>query len=127
MSAKDYDEEWEEIKDGPIRHDIFARIKEAISSVADEENRFEPYDLYRVQDTFDPNSFHYIVRIYAGRNGCGEWVSYLQDMTNIFNHLLQHDKPTTLSPPITFSKIWLIEWRNRCADDISAALVAFRL
>lgn len=122
-SAKDFDEEWEEIKDGELRHNIFTRIREAISSTANAENRFEPYDLYKVQDTFNPNSFHYIVRMYAGRNGCGDWVSYLQDMTNIFRHLLQHDDKTTT----TFSDIWLIEWKNQAANDTSAALIAFTI
>lgn len=113
MSAKDYEETWVEIDDEAL----IDRIK--LAFVGTKDNQFVPYDFYRVKDTINPDRFHYIVRIYGGKNGCGEWTSYLEDMCKIFEALLDRNK-------CSFSDAWLIEWKNSCANDTSMALIGLR-
>ena len=115
MSASEYGETWNPINDEPV----IERVKKAIHESSNENNQFEAYDFYTVQDTFNPHSFHYVIRLYAGCNGCGEWSSYLTDMTNIFKALIDKNKGN-------FKSAWLIEWRNNCASDTSAALIGLR-
>lgn len=114
MTAADYGENWIEFNDPAF----IARVKHAFT-ITDPENRFDPYDYYMVADTFSEGKVHYVVRVYAGRNGCGDWVSYLTDMSKAFHALTNHSESH-------FSKAWLIEWKNGCANDTSAALIGLR-
>ena len=120
MSAQDYNENWLEIHD----EDFINRVKASFTDI-DPLNQFGSYDYYKVYDaidtigTIDEKKFHYVVRIYAGKNGCGHWTSYFNDMKIIFDNLIN-------KPECHFSKVWLIEWKNRCADDTSAALIGLR-
>ena len=112
MTDKDYGETWEVIDDGQF----IERINKAVEA-ADEEDRFKAYDFYKTKDNFDPNKYHYVVRIYAGRNGCGEWVGYMESMKKIFEAFEKVSE---------FKSAWLIEWKNGCANDTSVLLVGLR-
>ena len=113
MSAADYGENWTEIND----EQFINRVKQCL--IGTEENRFEAYDFYTVPDTFDTSKSHYVIRIYAGKNGSGEWISYLSDLKTIFESLLNENKGN-------FGSAYLIEWRNNCASDTSAILIGLR-
>ena len=109
MTSSDYDESWNIITDEALIN----RIKLAFTGT-DPENRFEPYDFYVTGNTFD-NGSHYIIRVYAGQNGSGNWNSYMQDMKLIFDNLTNNI--------CNFKDAWLIEWKNSCGNDTSVALI----
>lgn len=120
----DYEENWEVIR--PLTSmslssstpSVINRVKAAFINI-NTNNQFVPYDYYKVNDTIDENKFHYVVGIYGGRNGSGNWLSYFTDMKTIFSNLINKTE-------CHFSDVWLIEWKNSCADDTFAALVGLR-
>lgn len=63
-----------------------------------------------------PNEYqdtHYVLEISAGKNGPGDWIEYLADMISIMNKLKK-----------IFDDVYLIDWKNDCADDVSYARIA---
>ena len=111
MSSNTYNETWNEVENT----DIIDRI--TASMIGTEENNFELDKCYKTSDALNSNRFHYIVRLFAGRNGSGEWSSYLSDLQKIFENLI-HERH--------FSDVWLIEWVNSCANDTSRILFGLR-
>ena len=109
MADADYNEHWEVVNDASF----IERVKRCF--VGTESNAFSAYDFYKTTDAVDKSKFHYIVRIYAGRNGDGVWTSYLQDMGRIFEAINTE-----------FERGWLIEWKNNCLSDTSVALIGIR-
>jgi hypothetical protein len=62
-------------------------------------------------DIHDPESAHYIVTLYGGLNGCGEFFDYLKDVQYIVLHL---------------EGAWLIDWINDCPDDVWVLRIGVR-
>lgn len=54
---------------------------------------------------------HYIVTLYGGLNGCGEFFDYLKDVQYIVLHL---------------EGAWLIDWINDCPDDVWVLRIGVR-
>ena len=64
-----------------------------------------------LEDVYDPESAHYIVTLYGGLNGCGEFFDYLKDVQYIVLHL---------------EGAWLIDWINDCPDDVWVLRIGVR-
>ena len=115
MSAEDYGEVWTETHDNTL----ITRVKHGFTTYTNEENMITSYDYYTVPDTFDRSRSHYVVRVYGGRNGSGEWTSYFEDMKNAFAGLVNDSE-------CNFSSVWLIELKNSPANDTFAALIGLK-
>ena len=113
-TKNEFGETWKKVTD----KDLIEKVKSCFEGF--EKNRFRADSFSEViKDEMGktiPNEYqdtHYIIEISAGKNGPGDWIEYLADMISIFNNLKKY-----------FNKVYLIDWKNDCADDVSYARVA---
>ncbi len=53
--------------------------------------------------------------LYGGKNGCGKWEDYFQDLSNFTDRLKGG----------AVKKLWLIKLENDCPDDVFTATFGF--
>ena len=64
-------------------------------------------------------SEHFVIHLYGGKNGCGEWNKYLVDLLSFINKLKEKDISA-------FKEVWLISLKNDCADDVFDVYIGVR-
>lgn len=113
-TKNEFGETWKKVND----EDLIEKVKSCFEGF--EENKFRADSFSEViKDEMGetiPNEYqdtHYIIEISAGKNGPGDWIEYLADMISIMNKLKKF-----------FDEVYLIDWKNDCADDVSYARVA---
>ena len=65
-----------------------------------------------------PNEYmnkYYILQMYLGDNGGGKWENYFSEMLEFVNNMKEKGYD-----------IWMIDWINDCADDVSTIQFGFR-
>lgn len=77
-------------------------------------NKFiEEYD---DEDENCRNKTFYILSLYGGLNGRGQFLFYLEDVAKLIKKLT-----------IRFDRVWLIDWKNDCPDDVFEIRLGMRL
>ena len=64
-----------------------------------------------------PNEYtdkYYILKMYTGENGRGKWENYFSEMLGFVNNMKGKGY-----------NIWMIDWINDCADDVSTIRFGF--
>ena len=64
-------------------------------------------------------SEHFVIHLYGGKNGSGQWNEYLVDLLSTFNKL----KDESIGG---FKEVWLISLKNDCADDVFDVYIGVR-
>ncbi len=50
---------------------------------------------------------YYKLELYGGLNGRGQFLFYMEDVSNLVKMLM-----------VRFNNVWLIKWENDCMDDV---------
>jgi hypothetical protein len=58
---------------------------------------------------------YYILELYGGLNGRGQFLFYMEDVSNLVKMLM-----------IRFNQVWLIKWENDCPDDVFTISLGMR-
>ena len=64
-------------------------------------------------------SEHFVIHLYGGKNGSGQWNEYLVDLLSTINKL----KDESIGG---FKEVWLISLKNDCADDVFDVYIGVR-
>lgn len=64
-------------------------------------------------------SEHFVIHLYGGKNGSGQWNEYLVDLLSTFNKLKDENIGS-------FKEVWLISLKNDCADDVFDVYIGVR-
>lgn len=110
MYSEKYGEKWEPLED----ISIITRVKSCLDKL-----KYGNFSVYDKDFRFAPGNGHYIVLIYGGRNGNGEWVKYLSEMTKLFKLLLNPNEGK-------FEDVCLIELGGRSIDDTFSFLIGLK-
>ena len=102
-----FNETWQDVTD-----DCIERVKKCLSGC--DENRFSVgyvADVIKNEVGQDiPNEYehsHKVIYIHGGKNGDGDWVNYMMDVTSIIFRLSKE-----------FKNVYLIKWDVDVADDV---------
>ena len=87
-----------------VKSKIFSALAGTSYSV-DEINSISDYE----------NNIHHIVALSSGKNGNGNWIDYIDDLKKMF-----------LFMEIEFEKVWMIELKYDCPDDVYTVYVGCR-
>lgn len=74
----------------------------------------EPTDTENYTEEYDGK--HYVIVLFGGLNGSGDWKDYIDTFAKVFDALDEKCKDS-----------WLIELQNDCADDVYSAYIGIRL
>ena len=117
------------------KDEIYNKVKFALTGT--EENKFD-IDYIAKSQGLEEDHLHYIIHLWAGKNGKGKWNEYFTDAISIINRLTSEDKENKLWLPKTetmyesidvgemFKEAWLIKWENDCLDDVSDLYIGVR-
>ena len=79
-------------------------------------------DLFKVHSNMRIKDFkymtagdYYILDLYGGLNGRGQFLFYMEDVSELVKMLM-----------IRFDDVWLIKWENDCPDDIYTLSIGMR-
>lgn len=64
-------------------------------------------------------SEHFVIHLYGGKNGSGQWNEYLVDLLSTFNKLKEESIGA-------FKNVWLISLKYDCADDVFDVYIGVR-
>ena len=64
-------------------------------------------------------SEHFVIHLYGGKNGSGQWNEYLVDLLSFINKLKEESIGA-------FKRVWLISLKNDCADDVFDVYIGVR-
>ena len=109
---------------------LYNRVKSCIpirltsngESTADIHQTVIDYIAEVIKDGVDddlPNEYtdkYYILKMYTGENGRGKWENYFSEMLGFVNNMKGKGY-----------NIWMIDWINDCADDVSTIRFGFRI
>lgn len=96
-----YNETWEDVTPA-----FEERVKKCLEGT--EDNMFSLGYIAKPLVNFDN---YYVIYIHGGKNGSGKWNEYFVDALSIFNKLTDKNIGN-------FSKVYLIDWKNDCSDDV---------
>ena len=86
-----------------------------IKKVIDDTTNKSKLQLGELAINPDDPSPYYIVQIYGGLNGHGEWTDYFEDLTKMAKALEK------------IGHAWLIELENDCLDDVFTLTMGLRI
>lgn len=115
----EFKETWVKVKDESLEK----TIAQCIPFIVDSNNRqIEIYYLAEVvkDEPGDDLSNEYqdkynVVALYMGKNGGGQWEDYFMYM-ELFAKNMRNEG----------FRLWMIDWKNDCADDVSTIRFGFR-
>lgn len=106
--TNEYGETWTKITDD----DVIAKVTKSLAG-CDSSNLKLDF-VAKVEE-----SEHFVIHLYGGRNGSGQWNEYLVDLLSTINKL-------TNESICAFKRVWLISLKNDCADDVFDVYIGVR-
>ena len=92
--------------------DVITRVTKSLAGC--DQSNLKLYFVAKVE-----KSEHFVIHLYGGKNGSGQWNEYLVDLLSTFNKL----KDESIG---AFKKVWLISLKNDCADDVFDVYIGVR-
>ena len=108
-----YHEKWYKVNFKEDKNAV--RIKKVIDDTTNKSRLYLGELALNPDENYDDPSPYYIVQIYGGLNGSGEWTDYFEDLTTMAKALE------------TIGHAWLIELENDCLDDVFTLTMGLRL
>ena len=106
--ANEYDETWTKITDD----DVIDKVTKSLAGCNSSNLKLD--FVAKVEE-----SEHFVIHLYGGKNGSGQWNEYLVDLLSTFNKL----KDESIGG---FKEVWLISLKNDCADDVFDVYIGVR-
>ena len=106
--ANEYGENWIKVTD----NDVITRVTKSLSGC--EWSNLKRDFVAKVE-----GSEHFVIHLYGGKNGSGQWNEYFVDLLSTFNKL----KDESIGG---FKEVWLISLKNDCADDVFDVYIGVR-
>ena len=106
--TNEYDETWTKVTDD----DVITRVTKSLAGC--EWSNLKLDFVAKVEE-----SEHFVIHLYGGKNGSGQWNEYLVDLLSTFNKL----KDESIGG---FKEVWLISLKNDCADDVFDVYIGVR-
>ena len=96
---------------GKLKHKVFSVFKK-IKIKYTEEGNLETFHALRTADIGKDKYGTTVLTVHGGYNGPGEWINYLNALTDLFKELKKHDVDA-----------WVIDIVNDCPDDVFDAKI----
>lgn len=106
--TNEYGENWTKITDD----DVITRVTKSLAGC--EWSNLKLDFVAKVE-----KSEHFVIHLYGGKNGSGQWNEYLVDLLSTFNKLKEESIGA-------FKNVWLISLKNDCADDVFDVYIGVR-
>lgn len=106
--TNEYGETWTKITD----NDVITRVTKSLAGC--EWSNLKLDFVAKVE-----KSEHFVIHLYGGKNGSGQWNEYLVDLLSTFNKLKEESIGA-------FKSVWLISLKNDCADDVFDVYIGVR-
>lgn len=106
--TNEYGETWTKVTDD----DVITRVTKSLAGC--EWSNLKLDFVAKVE-----GSEHFVIHLYGGKNGSGQWNEYFVDLLSTFNKL----KDESIG---TFKDVWLISLKNDCADDVFDVYIGVR-
>ena len=114
-----YFEAVESKKETDERLELEKEIKSFLKEINDSNTKldFDKFErMVEDEDECSDSQMYYILSLYGGLNGRGQFLFYLEDVAKLVKKLM-----------IRFDRIWLIEWKNDCPDDVFSLKLGMRI
>ena len=106
--TNEYGENWTKITDD----DVITRVTKSLAGC--EWSNLKLDFVAKVE-----GSENFVIHLYGGKNGSGQWNEYLVDLLSTFNKLKEESIGA-------FKNVWLISLKNDCADDVFDVYIGVR-
>lgn len=106
--TNEYDETWTKITDD----DVIDKVTKSLAGCNSSNLKLD--FVAKVEE-----SEHFVIHLYGGKNGSGQWNEYLVDLLSFINKL----KEESIGG---FKKVWFISLKNDCADDVFDVYIGVR-
>lgn len=106
--TNEYGETWTKVTDD----DVITRVTKSLAGCNSSNLKLD--FVAKVEE-----SEHFVIHLYGGKNGSGQWNEYLVDLLSTFNKL----KDESIGG---FKEVWLISLKNDCADDVFDVYIGVR-